>query len=307
METNDYRFVLVMQATTKITQMMGRSGNELLINRVDLLHQGRLASVPAISSNSMRHNVVREPGGMWLIDEYDLTGKLTKEMLRLLVGGGNNASQSGGAESLARFAAMRQCLPLLGLMGCGLPDSPKPGTLKFSDAYLVCEETRGLLATIAPELELPEFLRPARTCVGKWTNYRHDPVQRQPGKLDEKELTAEQDNSSMPYGGEAIVAGSLFAAEIWVQDCTPVELGALLWSLRIWARDGGFVGGMSAKGNGRTTAMLVAPEGLDMEAAQDGYTTYAMSQREEAWKWLQETYGGWKTKGKKRKQEELAL
>lgn len=306
METSDYRLLLVVKAVDKITQMMGRSGNELIINRVNLLYRGDVVSVPALSANGMRHAAVREPGGLWLIDAYGLYGNLKKEALRLLTNGGNNATKSGGAESLALFVAMRQAWPLLGLMGCGLPDGPKPGSLKFSDCLLLCDESRAFAETVGGDvLELPPYLRPARTCVGKWTHYRHDPVERRPDLLAD---TAEESaHSGMIFGGEAVAPGSLFISEIRLDGATPVELGALLWSLRLWQAKGGYVGGMSARGNGRTESMLYFDGEADLDQVAQDYAEYALSVREEAIAWLQDVFRkeDKPKKGKKPKQETL--
>lgn len=300
----DCKFVLVLRAISKITQMSGRSGNELIINRGQFLAEGDLVGVPQLSANSMRHSAVREPGGLWLIDQYGLAGTLRKEVLRLLIGGGNNATLAGGAESLARFAAMREALPLLGLLGCGLPDGPKPGSLRFSDATLICNETREYVQTIAPRLELPHWLRPARTCVGKWTNYRHDPVEQRADMLADPREEAE--HSGMIFGGEAIVPGSLFVCEVTLEGATELEIGALLWSLRLWHAAGGHIGGMSARGNGRMVAMLDTPDDVDADALADAYCQHAIAAHDAALAWLSEVYEtkAEKTARKSRKKSE---
>lgn len=291
MDASNYRLVLVMRAVSRITQMKGKSGNHLLINRDEVLHNGEACSVPSISSNSLRHVLIREPGGEWLIDAYGLAGSLGKEELRLLLGGGNNAWKSGGAENLAHFAAMREYWPLLGLMGCGLPDSPKPGVLKMGAGVLVCNETHGLLSVTAKgACELPQHLRAARTCVEKWQNYRHDPTRKFADLLSS--APEESDRSDMPYSGEAIMSGSLLVSEIHLDGATPTELGALLWSLRLWQAGGCYVGGMSARGNGRLEAMLYVEDGdsIDIDAVAREYVDYAMSVRNEALDWLRKTY-----------------
>lgn len=288
METNDYRLLLVLRAVDKLTQMSGRSGNELIINRGQYLYQGECVPVPQLSANGLRHAAIREPGGMWLIGQYELGGRLTKEMLRLLTNGGNNATKSGGAESLGRNIAMRQLLPLLGLMGCGLPDGPKVGVLKVSDAVLICNESRDYVAAMAPEIELPQWLRPARTCVGKWTRYRHDPVGQKADLLADPDEPSS--HSGMVFGGEAIVPGSLLVSEIHLEGASLLELGALIWSLRLWQSRGGYVGGMSARGNGRTVAMLHCDDNLDLDDAAESYTAYAASVKDDAEEWLRSVF-----------------
>jgi len=288
--------------------MSGRSGNELIINRMNLLHNGLAVSVPTISANSMRHAAVREPGGMWLIGAYDLSGSLSKEMLRLLTNGGNNATKAGGAESLRLAVEMRQCLPLLGLMGCGLPDGPKPGVLQFGEAVLLCDESRSYMSDIAEGiLELPDWLRAARTCVGKWTNYRHDSTLQHPDLL--RDVAEESDHSGMIFGGEAIMPGAILVSEIRLEGATPLELGALLWSLRLWQRSGGIVGGMSARGNGRTQSMIYFDGDADLDALADDYASYALSMRSDAVAWLDAVFAApekpkGKGRGKKAKEPE---
>lgn len=289
METNSYRMFLTIRAVEKITQMQGRSGNELIINRAKYLHDGRDCDVPILSANGLRHAAVREPGGLWIIEQYGLAGSLSKEQLRLLTNGGNNATISGGAESLGRFVAMRQAMPLLGLMGCGLPDGPKPGTLKMGPAVLLCDESRDYVQTVIGDAEeLPRHLRPARTCVGKWTSYRHDPVERRPDML--ADVAEDSKHSGMIFGGEAITPGSMFVSEIRLEGASVLELGALLWSLRLWQAAGGYVGGMSAKGNGRTSSMLWWDGDDDLSGAADDYAAFAIEHRDEAVAWMQDVF-----------------
>lgn len=301
----DYRMLLVIRAVDKMTQMMGVNGNEVVINRKPFLCDGQERQVPVLSANGLRHSVVREPGGLWLIDEYGLAGTLSKGSLRLLVGGGNNASISGGAESLRQNVEMRRTWPLLGLMGCGLPDGPKAGVLKMSDAVLVCNESRPYTEVVSRGfVELPAMLRPARTCVGKWTHYRHDPVQRLPGLVTAEQAGEELDSSGMIFGGEAITPGSLFFSEIHLSGATELEFGALIWSIRLWQQAGGYIGGMSNRGNGRTQSMLCV-EG-DPDGAAAAYCEYARSVKDDALAWLNGVFGEKPTKAKRGKKAETA-
>lgn len=299
----DYRMLLVIRAVDKITQMQGVNGNEVVINRKPFLFEGQERQVPVLSANGLRHVVVREPGGLWLIDEYGLDGRMNKSSLRLLVGGGNNASISGGAESLRQNVEMRRTLPLLGLMGAGLPDGPKAGVLKFSDAVLVCNEARPYLDVATRGfLTLPERLRPARTCVGKWTHYRHDPTGKHSGMLAATDIDAEHESSGMIFGGEAITPGSLFVSEIHLSGATELELGAFLWSVRLWQQAGGYVGGMSNRGNGRTDSMLCVDGDADVMA--DAYCEYARRMQADALMWLNGVFGEKPAKVKKGKKAE---
>lgn len=311
METNNYKLILVMRAIGPITQMSGRSGNELIINRSRLMHNGEVVAVPSVSANSIRHAAVREPGGIWLIINYGLEGRVSKDQLRLLINGGNNASKSGGAESLSLHVRLRETMPLLGLMGCGLPDGPKPGTLRMSEATLLCDESKTFIESVTGGLlELPDWLRPARTCVGKWTHYRHDGTEQHASMLEEPDQDA--GHSGMIFSGEAIMPGALMVSEIRLENATELELGALLWSLNLWQRDGGILGGMAARGNGRTESMVHAFDGddgpLDLDSIANEYAAYAISKREEAVALLDEIYAppAKKEKAARKKKEVVA-
>lgn len=288
LETANYRLLLVMRTLSRITQMAGRSGNELVLNREFFRFRGERVGVPTVSANGLRHAAVREPGGMWLIEAYSLRGILVKEMLRLLTNGGNNASKSGGAENLKRYVEMRERLPLLGLMGCGLPDGPKPGSLRMSPATLLCQETASYAASVLQEIAIDgETLPFSRTCIERWTNYRHDPTQRRPELLADPE--EESKHSGMIFGGEAITAGCVLYSEIHLDDATPMELGALLHSLELWCGRGCVVGGMSARGHGRMEAMLWHELDDTAELAEE-YRAYALSVRDDALDWLRDTF-----------------
>lgn len=292
-ETNNYKLLLVLRAIGPITQMSGRSGNELIINRSRLMHNGEVVGVPSISANSIRHAAVREPGGIWLIINYGLEGRISKDQLRLLINGGNNASKAGGAESLSLHVRLRDTLPLLGLMGCGLPDGPKPGTLRMSEAILLCDESKSFVESVSDGiLEMPDWLRPARTCVGKWQHFRHDGTEQHASMLEEPDQ--DSGHSGMIFSGEAIMPGALMFSEIRLENATERELGAFLWSLRLWQQGGGVVGGMSARGNGRTESMLYVFEGddgpLNLDSIASDYAAHAMSVREDAVAILNEIY-----------------
>lgn len=289
LETNNYRLVMVMRTLSRITQMAGRSGNDLILNREYLRFNGERVGVPTVSANGLRHAAVRENGGMWLIEAYNLNGILTKEMLRLITNGGNNASKSGGAENLRRHVEMRELLPLFGLMGCGLPDGPKPGVLKMSSGMLLCQESRDYARNILFGIELSDNLPYARNCVEKWVNYRHDPTFQSPELLADP--NEESKHSGMIFGGEAITGGCILYSEIHLENATTMELGALIHSLELWCGKGCIVGGMSARGHGRMEMMLHHDLG-DLRQLADDYAAYAMSVKDGALDWFRATFSG---------------
>jgi len=70
---------------------------------------------------------------------------------------------------------------------------------------------------------------------------------------------------------------------------TEIELGALLWSLRLWQEGGGTIGGQAARGHGRLRCEILA-EDYDQAALCDAYVEYAQSMQVDAVTWLREAW-----------------
>lgn len=279
----NFKAILVMRALQKIMQSEGNEGNTSVIHRMPMFHDGQVVHVPCVSANALRRRCVREPGGRYLMDAYGLRGTLSPNELRLLICGGGNATEKGGNDSLKQRALFRETLPIISLCGAGMPDGPKEGCLQMSDAMVVCRETASYVSAIAGDvIGNIDTNRSCVTMIGRHTNYRHDPLAKDiieidPTRLDE----SAKDNAGMIFGGEHLMPGVVMVVEILAREISDEELGCLLWSLRIWNAQGGFVGGKSSHHFGRTEAMLHTPD-VDQQAAIDSYRDLVDMKRTEA-------------------------
>lgn len=280
----NFKAIMVLRALQKIMQSEGNEGNTSVIHRMPMFHAGAVVYVPCVSANALRRCCVREPGGRYLMDAYGLRGALSPNELRLLICGGGNATEKGGFDSLKERATFRENLPLISLCGAGLPSGPKEGCLQMSDAMLVCRETATYVESIAGDVvgEL-DINRSCVTMVGRHTNYRHDPLGKDISEIDPLRLDeSAKDNDGMIYGGEHLMPGVVLVVEILAREISEVELGCLLWSMRLWNAQGAFIGGKSSHHFGRTEAMLHLPDEVNAEAAIDAYRDLVDDRRETA-------------------------
>ena len=287
----NFRAILVLRALQKIMQSEGNEGNTSVIHRMPMFHDGAVVHVPCVSANALRRRCVREPAGRYLMDAYELSGTLSPNELRLLICGGGNATESGGGDSLKQRALCRETLPILSLCGAGMPSGPKEGVLQMSDAMVVCRETSSYVDSIAGDiLGDIDTRRSCATMVGRHTSYRHDPLGKDIGEIDEARMNesvknkdgSTKENTGMIFGGEHLMPGVVMVVEILARDITDAELGCLLWSLRLWNSQGGFIGGKSSHHFGRTEAMLHAPDDVDQQAAIGTYLDLVDAKRVEA-------------------------
>lgn len=284
------RWLLCIRCLTPMVHNAGTVRNRSIVNRQTLAGEQRLSRVPIISANSMRHNCVREPLGLELIKRYGLAERLTKQQLRLLVSGGNQASEKGGRIDLEGEQELRSALPMLSLLGAGLPSGPIDSRLTISDAVLVCRESLPTLRTIAPELDLPSNAWSALRLVADAQNFAPDPSHKLGFALSDD--AKQEDFDDNIFAGEYVIPGAVFVAEVTGVRMTGEELAAFSHGLELWQQAGGLLGGKSAHGRGRTECMVWddVPEPELYEAAID-------EKQEDALQWLDMIFATRKAKG----------
>jgi hypothetical protein len=288
----DYRVVCLSETLSPCTHMKGVSGNEAMIMRESVVTPRGVAWVPSLSGNAIRHRLIREPGMRWLVGQYDLRGKLTLQQLNFFFHGGN-LTEGGGRENTARIADFQRLFPLGRLLGGTLPDQILSGSLQVWGGALVCEENRGYLATVLGDGEwLPSRLRPAESFVSGYQYTRGDSVISQIDLLPSPNgIDAPADASNlMIFAGQAVTRGAAFLHGFSLPHVSVLELGALLWSLTLWQRGGGTIGGQAAKGHGRLALSYLMDDGVDGEAAIDAYLDHARSVSTEAVAWLHDVF-----------------
>ncbi len=276
----NYTIKCLSQSRGPITHMSGTAGNEAIVAREPVIVDGEIRHVPFLSGNALRHRCVREPGMMWLIEQYGLRGELTLTQLNFLIHGGN-LTESNAHENTARIAEMHRTWPLLKLIGGSLPNQILAGTMDVWRGSLVCRENA---RSIGSDFALNGIeLLSSESMIGNYTYTRSDAAKL--GIASQEMSALDPKSNLMIFSGQSVIAGSMFTHGFTVRGATTVELGALLWSLRLWKESGGTIGGAAAKGHGRLDTHLV-----DLDVAQDAvcqeYIDHAISMKDDAVKWL---------------------
>lgn len=285
--TRDYEIVCLSETIGPVTHMAGSSGNYSLIFREPIVTPRGVTQVPAISGNALRHRAVRQPGFRWLIGEYGLKGRLTLPQLNFLLHGGA-LTEGGGRENTRRIADFQRLWPLGRLLGGCLPDQVLAGSLQCWRGTLVCEENRPALApTIGGHLPARR-LRSAESFVSHYQYTRSDAAKTAPG-LGPADPSGTADSNLMIFSGQSVLSGAIFVHGFTLPHGSELDLGALLWSLRLWQSQGGTIGGQSSRGHGRLRTSVLAAD-WDGEAAVDAYLDHARSVRDEAAAWLDDAF-----------------
>lgn len=206
--------------------------------------------VPAISANSVRHEMVREPGALHMLALLDLAfDDLPAPVATMLYNGGDlNKTAPEDAFKLSR--EIRQAYPLLGLLG-GSTDGFLLGASNLDvRAWLVGLENRDALARygIEPQLSLFDLLDSAEHT--RHTNKRVE-------------------GSPMPFGHEVLAAGAEALVEFALRPyITWLEFGALIVALRTFAGADSTLFGGAARGYGLAMCdWLAIPNGAESAAA----------------------------------------
>lgn len=277
------RWLLCIRCLSPMQHNSGNVRNRSIVNRQTFSGNQRLSRVPILSANSLRHNCLREPLGLDLIRRYGLIDNLDKPQLRLLVSGGNQASEKGGRIDLAAESDLRAALPMLSLLGCGLPSGPIDSRITVSDGVLVCRESLPTLSVLAEGIELPDNAWSALRLVADAMHFAPDPSHHLGFSLNEE--ARKQDFDDNIFAGEYVIPGAVFISEITGTRLTEQELSGLAYGLSLWQQSGGVLGGKSAHGRGRTECMVFG----DLPG-ESSYVEAVDKSKDEALRWLTELF-----------------
>jgi len=270
-----YTLHCLSRTVSPTTHMAGSEGNESIVAREAVVTPRGIAKIPFLSGNAIRHRAVREPGWRWLIGEWGLEGKLSLPQLNFLLHGGS-LTEGGGKENTKRIADWHRLFPLGKLLGGCLPSQILTGSVHCWRGTLVCEENRQALG----DWPIPDRLRPAEEFVTPYQYTRGDVF-----KLALVDAAAESASNQMIFNGQAVCRGAAFVHGFVIRHGSPLELGALLWSLKLWLAGGGTVGGQAARGHGRIALSLANFAG-DVDGLCESYKDHSRTVREEAVAWL---------------------
>jgi len=280
------------EAVSPLTHAMGTSGNESLVARQPVVTERGVIYVPSLSGNALRHRAIREPGFRWLIERWQLAGKLTLKQLNFLLHAGN-MTEGGGRENTRRIADYHRLYPLGKLLGGCLPDQILSGTLNVGFGVLVCEENRATIAAMMPDnWPLEEAsLRPAEAFVSGYQYVRSDAAHTAPDLLPaEAEDEPNGKSNQMIFSGQAVTRGAAFVHTLTIQHGDDLTLGALLLSLRLWQAAGGTIGGQAARGHGRLKTHVHLGDNHDEDTLVADYIAHCDTVKDEAIAWLHEVF-----------------
>lgn len=235
----------------------------------------RKVEIPAISANSLRHVMVREPAMMHLFSRLGLMpdtpgqGPVPEGVEAMFANGGNiMAGAKQPSNTFTPAVQIRQAYPGLDLVG-GVTDSFDIGesTLQIA-AWLVCRENAAAL---------PEHPALTNRDVSVFD------------MLDDVTLTRVAKSKAlgqMIWGFETLVQGAQIAVRFDLAPYASVLThGAFQAALRWWEQNDGTIGGQAARGYGRVAMQYLSrPEGVEGALAE--YEAYLDVRREELAAWL---------------------
>lgn len=278
-----YTVQCLSEAISPLSHMSGNAGNEGIVAREPVHTDRGVMLVPFLSGNAIRHRAIREPGAMWLIDQYGLRGKLSLPQLNFLIHGGN-LTQSNAQENTRRIAEMHEYWPLLRICGGSLPDQILAGSMDVWRGTLVCEENRASLDLTLGCFPDSRLLSSERFLGGY--QYTRGDAKKTGIARDRNDI---QENSNlMIYSGQAVTRGALFHHGFVLKHVNDLELGCLLLSLRLWQSSGGTIGGNARLGHGRLKLSLI--EQVDDNELVQAYVYHARSVKDQAVDWLNDAF-----------------
>jgi hypothetical protein len=262
--------------------MSDTAGNEGIVAREPVHTDRGVMMVPYLSGNALRHRCVREPMALWLIDRYELRGKLSLLQLNFLLHGGN-LTMSNAHENTRRIADMHAYWPMLSLCGGSLPDQILTGKLDCWRGTLICQENRVSISRVMPELPGDRLLSCERFLSGY--QYTRGDAKKTGIARDRDDMEA---TNLMIYSGQAVTRGAVFHHGFVAKHVSEIELGCLMLALRLWQANGGTIGGNARLGHGRLELALVGIE--DDGTAVDAYVAHVDNVREKAIQWLDDAF-----------------
>lgn len=277
-----YTINCLSECLSPLTHMSGTSGNEGIVAREPVHTDKGVLLIPFLSGNAIRHRCVREPGILWLIDRYELRGKLTLPQLNFLLHGGN-LTQSTGSENTKRIADMHELLPLLRICGGSLSDQILSGSLDCWRGVLICEENRKTISQTIGHLPSSRLMSAER-----WIHtYQYTRGDAKKTGIA-KDSDTNDDSNLMIFSGQCVGRGAMFHHGFVLKHATPLDLGALLMSLRLWQDSSNTIGGNARIGHGRLITRLIDFEDDD-ELIRD-YISHVDSVKSRAIAWLNDAF-----------------
>mgnify|MGYP007007270461 FL=1 len=112
-----------------------------------------------------------------------------------------------------------------------------------------------------------------------------------------------ESSGQMIFSGRSVIPGAWFAFESFmIRQTEPAQVGAWLWSLRLWAAQKCRVGGQSSRGHGRFEPFILAgPSEAEQDELVAEYHRAVDERADDARRWIEEVFGPRPAKAKKGK------
>lgn len=229
-----------------------------------------ILDVPAISVNSLRHQLVREPAWLHLCHHLGIqpwargAGPLAPGTEALFYNGGNiKAGVMQPANAFALAGEIRAAYPSLDLLG-GVTNSFDIGESKLKmSAWIICLENRDALpdaVTTLPQSRISVF-----DMLDDVTRTR---------------MATDQGAGQMIYNYETLIKGTQIYVEFTLTPYTiDMTKGALITALDYYLANDNIVGGQSTRGHGHVKAVRL-PQFKNAEECKALYEHYLADNRE---------------------------
>lgn len=284
-------------ALSPITHMMETAGNESIINKEYVYHNGIVKMIPVLSGNALRHRIIREPGAMFLVNSLDLKGKLTIDQANYMFYGGT-LSESTISENMKTIAKLKEFFPFFRLLGGSLRNQIIGGSLIVLRGILICEENRDVLKRLLPDkFELPqEVLKSSEDFIKHYQYTRGDIQKNKNGSEILSDSDSEVNTNLMIYSGQSIIPGSLFYHGFIAEHISKKEVGALFHSINLWKSSGGTIGGNSRIGHGKLNLSFFMEDskdfltGADIDDCVQEYIDHVKENKDNCIQWLNDNF-----------------
>lgn len=264
--------IYTAQATTPIHHGDGTSGNTSILRSEDIvLPDGRQASVPFISGNSIRHTL-RSALAWHTVKALEIPEKsLTKPEVDLLWTGGA-ITTTGANVDLDQARNVAENWPMLALLGYAAKSDIVAGALEVSHLNLICQENAWRCPIEHPFTKISQA-----QFRGEEFGTRHDVAGSAVDRL--LELATHMDTTQMIYEMQTIKTGAMLWGEISLKHGhTDTDKMTLDAALALAAPDGVLkLGAKNSVGFGQTKTGWRPPAD-----AIEKYTTYMLERRETA-------------------------
>lgn len=256
-KTSQEEAVVYDPTPTQIAELSGSEGSVLA------------ARIPAISGNSLRHNLVRAPGTTRLLCELDLSPD--REIVpvgveRFLYSGGNTVKGAKAPAAVDVYEARaRELYPLIDALGGSFDQFVMTRSQLSIASWIVCKEnnwiterkTDGEAKSQTSVFDLVSEITRTRSGIG--------------GK--------DAESGQMIYSYETLAAQTQVLIEVgWQPYTRPLTVGATLQALIDWQAEGGYIGARSAQGHSQLSADFPADDRFELA---ENYLHYIRANIEE--------------------------